>query len=260
MSQCVLMIYEALDNIKDKRGYWKQYIEFYEKYWDGPATLQSSWWGMEYEEFRNSLAENLGIEKEYIENAFFLKNESDEYFLCPIGNKVNMNIIASEDIIPYEWLLMFNSQEKDYFYTHTGFGAVHHDAIYYKTSVSEARSRLGNAFNILGNTLSDNDKIKDHPDLTRLTFLKNGIGNISQWLEGFSENGVIILNYGEICNRIEQNSFRNEDSVGEINSIINAIDNGDLGLAESNLRILNVKWASLSGVSAEDHSGSGTLQ
>lgn len=260
MAQSVLMIYEALDKINDKKGYWKQYIEFYEKYWDGPATPQSSWWGMEYEEFRNSLADKLGIEKEYIENAFFLKNNAGKYFLCPIGNKVNMNIISSEDIIPYEWFLMFESEEKDYFYTHTGFGAIHHDAIYYKTSVSKARARLGNAYNILGEAISHDNKIKHHPDLSGLTLLKTGIGNILQWLEGFSDSGVIILNYGEICNRIEQNSFRNEDSVGEINSIITSLEKGDLSHAESSLRILNVKWAGLSGLAGDDYSGSGTLQ
>jgi len=260
MAQSVLMLYESLDSLKENKVYWNQYIGFYEKFWDGPATPQSSWWGMEYEEFRNSLAEKLGTDKEYIENAFFLKNKEGRYFVCPIGSKINMNIIASEDIIPYEWFLMFDSEEKNYFYTHTGFGAIHHDAIYYRTTVDSAGSRLENALNILENSLDNNEKIKNHPELKGLTYLKAGIGNILQWLEGFSEDGVIILNYGEICNRIEQNSFKNENSVDEINSVISLIDSGDFGRAESELKVLNVKWAGISGYSNENSFGPGIIQ
>lgn len=46
MAQSVIMIYESLEAIKSKKDYWKTYIDHYEKFWDGPATPQSSWWGV----------------------------------------------------------------------------------------------------------------------------------------------------------------------------------------------------------------------
>ena len=54
------MVYEDLESIKENGKYWKDYVEFYEKYWDAPATPKSSWWGIEYEEFRESLSQHLG--------------------------------------------------------------------------------------------------------------------------------------------------------------------------------------------------------
>ena len=51
---------------------------------------------------------------------------------------------------------------------------------------------------------------------------------MKDWIKGFSENGVIMLNYGEICNFIEPDSMKNEDSVGEIGKIIEDIEKEDL--------------------------------
>ena len=62
MAQSVLMVYEDINSLTESE-YWTKYINFYERYWDGPATPQSSWWGQEYENFRESLSEHLGIEK-----------------------------------------------------------------------------------------------------------------------------------------------------------------------------------------------------
>lgn len=260
MAQSVMMIYESLDAIKGSKGYWKDYIDHYEKFWDGPPTPQSSWWGLEYEEFRNSLAERLGISKEHIKNAFFMKDEEKNYYVCPVGDSINMNIMASEDIIPYEWFLLFDSEDKNYFYTHTGFGAIHKDAIYYKTYITSALKRLEEATKILVISLEDNTRIRDFPELAALKDLKYGIENVRQWLGGFSENGMIVLNYGEICGLIDQNSYKYEDSVGEIHSIMTTLASGDLGKAESDLKLLNLKWAEIYGKSNNSSLNRSTLQ
>lgn len=259
MAQSVVMVYESLEAIKNGREYWKDYVDHYEKFWDGPATPQSAWFGHEYEEFRTSLAERLGIGVEHIRNAFFLKNEDGKYFVCPVGDSVNLNIMACEDIIPYEWFLMFSSEEKDYFYTHTGFGAIHQDAIYYRTERSSALVRLERCTGILKNTIHGSNDTGSYPYLAGLSYLTQGIENVSQWIEGFSDEAVLILNYGEICNLIDQNSFKYEDSVGEINSVINSIEKGDFTTAESNLKLLNSKWTEISDKSGSSLSNS-TLQ
>ncbi|MGH7885974.1 MAG: hypothetical protein ACRENO_09805, partial [Thermodesulfobacteriota bacterium] len=142
MAQSVLMVYEYLDALRESE-YWEQYINFYQKFWDGPATPQSSWWGREYQEFRESLSNHLGLDKKYIKDCFFMKDKDDKYYICPIGSDVkNLNILATENMIPYEWFLLFGDEEKSYFFTHTGFGAIHHDAIYYSTKIMQSLERI----------------------------------------------------------------------------------------------------------------------
>ena len=69
---------------------------------------------------------------------------------------------------------------------------------------------------------------------------------MNEWLKGFSGKGVIMLNYGEICNFIEPDSMKNEDSVGEIRRVLEEIEKQDFTAAESSLKLLNFKWADIS--------------
>lgn len=247
MAQTVLMVYEDLNSIKENREYWNEYVQFYEKYWDAPATPKSSWWGQEYEEFRESLSSHLGLDKKHIKDCFFTRDKDDNYFICPIGQEVNLNIMACDNFIPLEWFLLFDSSEKSYFYTHTGFGAVHHDAIYYSTGLAGSLERLDYALKILTENFNETDpELNNHPELRNLTFVAEGVSNMTEWLNGFSENGVIMLNYGEICNFIEPDSMKNEDSVGEIRRVIKDIEKQDLASADRTLKLLNFKWFDIS--------------
>ena len=69
---------------------------------------------------------------------------------------------------------------------------------------------------------------------------------MTEWLKGFSEKGVIMLNYGEICNFIEPDSMKNEDSVGEIRRVLEEIEKQDLSSADKILKLLNLKWFDIS--------------
>lgn len=252
MAQSVIMIYESLEAIKSKRDYWKTYIDHYEKFWDGPATPQSSWWGREYDEFRISLAERLGLTKEHINNAFFIRDENNRYYVCPVGDEVNMNIMASENMIPYEWFLMFDPREKDYFYTHTGFGAIQQDTIYYRTKISDSLARLEKSSRILAEKLNDEIGKDKYPGISSLIYLQSGIENIKNWLTGFSGEAIVILNYGEICGLIDRNSFSNENSVGEIHSVLDMLNQEDFSGADTSLKVLNAKWSEIYVKSSSD--------
>ena len=116
MAQTVLMVYENIESLKDKKNYWKSYVEFYEKYWDAPATPKSSWWGVEYDEFRRSLSGQLGLDTDHIQDCFFTKDKEGNYYICPIGKEVNLNIMACENFIPLEWFVLFDSEQKSYLY------------------------------------------------------------------------------------------------------------------------------------------------
>ena len=141
---------------------------------------------------------------------------------------------------------MFTSEQKSYFYTHTGFGAIHHDAIYYSTPLNESLERLGSAESVLSQILETaSDEIGKFPGLNKLEFIHEGIRNMSLWLKGFSEDGIVMLNYGEICSFIEPDSMKNEDSVGEIRQVIENLGSKDFSQAESNLKLLEYKWSDI---------------
>lgn len=247
MAQSVLMVYEYLDSLKES-NYWQQYIDFYQKFWDGPATPQSSWWGREYTEFRQSLSNQLGLDEKYLKDCFFLKDNDEKYYVCPIGMDVkNLNILAAENGIPYEWFLLFANSEKNYFYTHTGFGAIHHDAIYYSTKIQKCIERIEKAESIISGALSGIDQnLKNYESLKKLEMIKEGIFNIKNWISGFDGNGIIILNYGEISACIDQNLLKKENSVGNLWDIIEHIEKGELEKADSELRKLDIKWIDIS--------------
>lgn len=260
MAQCVLMVYEHLPSLKHDKGYWEKYIDFYEKFWDGPATPQSSWYGIEYEQFRISLAGEFGMDPENLKDAFFIKGEDGKYYVCPVGSSVNLNIVSCENFIPFEWLIIFSPEEKNYFYTHTGFGAVQQDAIYYRSFLVKISERLESSRRILSDFTNRNSKIlKEHKELGKLQDLSQKLDNIEQWLGGFSSEAMLILNYGEICNLIEPSTYKNENSVGELKNILSLIESGNYDIADSELKMLNLKWIEISS-KASDQQGHRSLQ
>ena len=253
MAQTVLMVYENLESFRENREYWTSYVEFYEKYWDAPASPKSSWWGNEYEEFRQSLSKQLGLDKNYIRDCFFTKDKDGRYFICPIGSEVNLNIISCDNFVPLEWFTLFESGQKGYFYTHTGFGAIHHDAIYYTSDLKSSLVRLENSVDILSSRLNtDKEEFKKYPELQKFGYVLEGVNNIREWLGGFSDDGILILNYGEICSFIEPDSMKNEDSVGELFQILENLKSGDFSSAASNFKLLDYKWTDIESKASGD--------
>ncbi len=241
MAQSALMVYEPLDSMTGRVEYWRKYISFYEKFWDRPASPKSTWWGAEYDEFRKSLADSLDIETGEIKDCFFTKKE-DRYFVCPIRDPSSFNIISSENFIPFEWLIAFDEKKRFFFYTHTGFGAVHYDSIYYVENIGTAMERLSAAEKPLGKIA---EIISAYPELGKLKNIAGKIPEMNGWLRGFNPEGEIVLNYGEICSFINRESMKNENSVGDLKRIMDNIQKGNFEKAESDVRFLNVKWTEI---------------
>ena len=239
------MAYEPLEKTGDKYDYWRSYISFYEQFKDGPATPNTAWYGSEYDAFRESLSKELGIEKHLIEECFFMKDEDGKYYVTPVGSSANPNIFSAENFIPLEWFLMYEGPEKKYFFTHTGFGAIEHDAIYYKTRVGNAIGRLGSAVSGIDKFLAS-PGAADRPALAgKLSDLKSGAGNLTHWLSGFDPESFVLLNYGEMCSRIEPDQMKNEDSVSELRSVLALASEGSPDDAEKVLAMLLSKWDSI---------------
>lgn len=252
MAISVLMVYQPIESTRERESYWRSYVQYYEKYWDGPATPQSSWFGKEYDEFRQSLSRELGLSKEEIQDCFFLQDDDDNYFIVPVGSEVNINIFSAENFIPFEWFLMFSKEEKHYFYTHTGFGAVEQDAIYYNGRVEHSSERLAVAKEQIDSALSAIKPGDSQYLAEALKELSDNIANLENWLAGFDPKSFIILNYGEICTHIEPSSMKNEDSVTEIHNVLSLAGEGKIDEAQSALTYLISKWNEIRGAITGD--------
>ncbi|MGB2693047.1 MAG: hypothetical protein WBB48_00320 [Thermodesulfobacteriota bacterium] len=261
MAISVLMVYQPIESTGDKENYWRSYISFYEKYWDGPATPQSSWFGKEYDNFRDMLSNELGMGKDEVQDCFFLQDEEENYFVVPVGSKVNINIFSAENFIPYEWFLMFSKEEKHYFYTHTGFGAIQQEAIYYNGNIENAQKRLVVSKENIEVALNKIELGSSQALAETLKELMDNIANLENWLSGFDPKSFIILNYGEISNHIEPESMKNEDSVSEIHSVLSLAGEGNIAEAESALKYLTIKWTEIrSIITGERPEASSTMQ
>ena len=242
MALSVLMTYEPLEKTGERYDYWRSYISFYERFKDGPATPNTAWYGSEYDAFRESLSKELGIEKRLIEDCFFMKDEEGKYYVTPVGQKTNPNIFSAENFIPLEWFLMYEGAEKKYFFTHTGFGAIRHDCIYYVTRVGNALERLDVAVRNIDSFLASPES-SGSPTLSGiLSDLKAGAENLTHWLTGFDRESFVLLNYGEMSSHINPDQMKNEDSVSELGLVLTLARDGEADDAEKVLAMLLSKW------------------
>jgi hypothetical protein len=164
---------------------------------------------------------------------------------APVGSKANPNIFSAENFIPLEWFLMYDAGEKKYFFTHTGFGAIRQDAIYYITRVGSALGRLGAAVSGIDAFLASSGA-EGSPTLSGiLSDLKSGAENLSHWLSGFDAGSFVMLNYGDISQRMDPGQMKNEDSVSELGTVLALAGEGNTDDAEKVLAMLLSKWDSI---------------
>lgn len=252
MALSVLMTYEPLEKTGERYDYWRSYISFYERFKDGPATPNTAWYGSEYDAFRESLSKELGIEKGLIEHCFFMKDEEGRYYVTPVGREANPNIFSAENFIPLEWFLMYDGTEKKYFFTHTGFGAIKQDSIYYITRVESALERLEAAISDIDAFLASTESAGSPTLAGILSDLKAGGENLTHWLRGFDRESFVLLNYGEMSTRIDPEQIKNEDSVSELRLVITLARDGEPGDAEKVLAMLLSRWEGINRSFAED--------
>lgn len=234
MASSTLIVYEPLTDSTDKSYYWKEYVQFYEKYWGGPTSPFGVWFGNEYESFINALASNLGVDKEEVEHCFFTKDEEGNYFVAPCNSRANL--FYSENFIPLEWFILFNEGERQTLYTHWGFNALHYD-----TRISDALDRIGKSEGILSG-VEDRAEAKKNICSHIAKNLLQGMAELKSWLSGFDPGGFLVLNYGEICSVINPHTLENERSVEEMWKILYLLEEEKFDEADSSLRILIQKW------------------
>ena len=43
MPSCCLQIYQRLSHFEEDKNYWKEYTDFYERFWGGPTSPYGLW-------------------------------------------------------------------------------------------------------------------------------------------------------------------------------------------------------------------------
>lgn len=243
MAKSVLIAYEQLDRFGEKRYYWNNYIDFYEQYWGGTASPYSVWFGKEYETFREALSNYLEIDKEEIEDCFFIKDKQGRYYISSISSKINAYLLHSENYIPLHWFLLFKGEGRKFSYTHSGFGALDYDGIYYDTTIDLALERLKEADAIIRKAAQEYRKTHlKLPIFGKLSEIQAGVLELEIWLSGFDPSGYILLDYGDICSFIHPYTMKNELSVKEIWQALPLISEGRIDEAERVLNVVIQKW------------------
>jgi hypothetical protein len=242
MAKSIMLVYEPLSVTKGDRAYWESYISFYEKFWDHPSSPKSIWYGTEYEEFKTALSRFLDVEIDKIENCFFFKDNDGQYYLSPLGSE-HLNALVIENAIPESWFVPFDQSERNFFYTHTGFGAITTDGIYYKTKLSLSLERIKKAQEIIGNL---EQRIRSSairlPFSRLLSQIHREIKDLEVWLTTFDKDSFVILNYGDISSHIHPQTFKNENTAMEIWEFLSLIELEKFEEADLKIRLVQQKW------------------
>lgn len=235
MANSTLVVYEPVE-MTEKAYYWKEYAEFYEKYWGGPTSPFGVWFGNEYESFVQAMAAHLGIDENEIEHCFFTKDDDGKYYIAPFRSQ--SNLFFSENFIPLEWFILFGPEDRETLYTHWGF-----NALYYDTHIRTAIERLDDAAAAVSESIKGGGSggIGKEYGFDLDTFLIS-LRDLKSWLSGYDPSGFIVLNYGEICAMINPYSLERERSVEEAWAFIGQLRESRFDEAASSLKAFLQRW------------------
>ena len=79
MPSCCLQIYQRLSHFEEDKNYWREYTDFYERFWGGPTSPYGLWFGNEYGTFQSALCEHLSIKESEIKECLFIKEENENF-------------------------------------------------------------------------------------------------------------------------------------------------------------------------------------
>ena len=232
MPSSTLIVYEPLDSFREKSEYWRKYLKFYERYWGGPTSPFGIWFGNEYNVFRQALSDHLNLPHQDLPDCLFMKDEGGNYFVAPTSD--SLNCFASENVIPFEWFLLFSEEGRKNFYTHWGFNSIH-----YNSTLEQSKKRLISTQERIEETISGESA---NPLRVFLRNLDRSLEDLRKWLVQLDEQSYMVLNYGDICNYIHPYTLKNENSVTEVARILELIFLSDFGEAELALKVFFQKW------------------
>ena len=119
-----------------------------------------------------------------------MKDEGGNYFVAPTSD--SLNCFASENVIPFEWFLLFSEEERKNFYTHWGSNSIH-----YNSTLEQSKKRLIFSREKIEKMMSEEST---NPLRIFLRNLDRSLEDLRKWLVQFDMQSYLVLNYGDICN------------------------------------------------------------
>jgi len=246
MPSCCLQIYQRLSHFEEDKNYWREYTDFYERFWGGPTSPYGLWFGNEYGTFQSALCEHLSIKESEIKECLFIK-EDNENFICP-DNKLDKTPFSYlvDNIIPIHWFFIFNESQKKIFKTHWGFGAIH-----YKCEINSAKKLINEFISTANRTDTNDNELKNYIDV-----IKNDLSELSDWFMKFPSDSIIILNYGDLLASFPMNSLDKEDSVRIIVDFKDMLSSFKYKSAKDLFNFLIERWTNIEFANQKDLSKS----
>jgi hypothetical protein len=140
-------------------------------------------------------------------------------------------ILTSRWEVPVRWFLPFGPEDRRYLPA-TGAGeggAAEPAALFYLTSMAQARRRVARGYRVLKTELSG-------------TVLAEGAEEVGRWLEEFHPRSLVELDYGGLVHVMGEQTLAADQSAGELADGLAALRAGDADTAAEVYETVTERW------------------
>lgn len=237
----MLIVYEPIDRFGRMSEYWKRYVNFYEQYWGGPTSPYGVWFGNEYNDFREKLSNALQVPDEEIQDCLFMKAKDGGCLISPFHSFKNAYILDADNHVPLPWFIPFDDSEREFFYTHMGFGRIHYGA-----DLRNGVKRINDADGIIEDSLRKyGGEENPHPLPMKLKKIQSELFGLKSWLSEFDEGSHLVLDYGELCSFLSPYTLNSDRSSKEIWDVLSNLKDDDMEQCRLILGLFLQKWETI---------------
>ncbi len=137
--------------------------------------------------------------------------------------EIRSHILHANWHVPLRWFVPFDESEKVLTEDKEGL------RIRYETSLPDARGRLARAVDVLESSWID-------------SAVTDAVKELLAWLEGFSDEGLVELDYGSVASSFTHEDLLDDRSVADVWFCIDALAAGDLVRAGRMFSTLTDRW------------------
>ena len=146
--------------------------------------------------------------------------------LAALGNdrpEIRSHILHANWHVPLRWFALFGDDERILTEDKDGL------RIRYETSIEEGKKRLRETLEVLERSWTEDSVI-------------TALRELIDWLEGFSYDGIVELDYGSVAGMFDDEDLLEDRSAGEVRACIDALASGDLTTAGRIFSDLTERW------------------
>jgi hypothetical protein len=137
--------------------------------------------------------------------------------------EVRSHIVHANWHVPLRWFATFDDSERILTEDKDGL------RIRYETKLSLGRARLDRAADVLESSLIDDNVVL-------------ALKELIEWLDGFTEEGLLELDYGSVAGMFGDETLLDDHSAAEVAACIDALETGDVVRAGRLFSSLTERW------------------